>query len=257
MSAPRPTVAVVGGIGASTSVLRRYATTIEELAGLPTRVIAADFSLHHLGSDVGAVFLARADHERVLMAREVMRGVPVVTDHDTSGIALTAALLTTLSRAGRAPHLSQVVVAGARTMPTFTQLLLVAGIGHVTAWNPADALTYPLLRTASGADAVINLFGGGGRYAWPRHNIPAVIVPDPARDPLLALPGLLRALTSHQGAAPTLGVHRDCALALAQAAPDGALLPRRPDHALVERIAGAATLALRPLPLPDQQGETR
>ncbi|GAB2864396.1 hypothetical protein [Lentzea nigeriaca] len=243
-----PVVAVVGGIGATTAVLRRYANAIEELAGLPTRVIATDYGLHRVEPDVGAVFLARAEPERVLMAREVMRGIPVVTDHDTAAIALAAALLTTLRRADRAPHLSQVVVAGARTMPSLTQLLLIAGIGHITAWNPSDAMAYPLLRVASGADAVINLVGGGGRYAWPRHNVPAVIVPDPARDPLLALPGLLQALTRSPGATPTLDVHRDCALALAQAAPESALLPRKPDASLVEQVAVAATLALAAVP---------
>jgi hypothetical protein len=250
-------VAVVGGIGASTTVLRRYADTVEELTGLPVQVIATDYSLHSLDSRVGAVFLARADPERTRRAREVVTGVPVVTEQDTAAIALTAALLTTLARAGRAPSLSRVVIAGARTMPALSHLLLVAGIGDVTTWNPADALAFPLRRIASGADAVISLVGGGGRYAWPRHGIPAVIVPDPARDPVLALPGLVRALTEHPGAKPALGVHRACAVALAQATAPGDLLPRRPDRALTERIAEAASLALHPVPVPDEQGELR
>jgi malate dehydrogenase (oxaloacetate-decarboxylating) len=240
-------VAVVGGTGSTAAALRRYADTIEHLAGLRTRVIATDHRLRRLDPEVSAVFLVRADPARALAIRAVLGEVPVVTDHDTAAIALTAAVLTALGRAGRAPHLSQVVIAGARTMPTLSQLLLISGIGDITAWNPSDALTHPLLRIASGADAVINLVGGGGRYAWPRDNVPAVIVPDPARDPLLALPGLLQALLRNAPATPTLDVHRDCALALAQAAPANALLPRTPDQSLVERIADAATPALRRL----------
>src|SRR6185436_19452365 len=128
------------------------------------------------------------------------------------------------------PHTSGVVIAGAHTMPTLGQLLLAAGISDITTWNPADAFTFPLRRVAEGADAVINLVGGGGRFAWPRHAAPAVIVPDPGRDPSLALPGLVLALTRHPGARLTVEIQHACALALAAATPPGEQLPRRPDH---------------------------
>lgn len=235
-----PLVAVVGGIGATSTTLRRFAAAIEDLAGLRTRVVATDYGLHGLGADVSAVFLARTDLERAQRARDVLTGIPVVTDQDTAAIALTAAVLTTLSRAGRAPRLSRVVIAGANTMPVLSRVLLVAGIGDVTTWNPADALAFPLRRVAAEADAVINLVGGGGRYAWPRHGIPAVIVPDPARDPMLAAPGLLQVLARHPAAKLTLDVHHACALALAAATPPGDQLPRRPDQSLTRRIADAA-----------------
>jgi len=242
----RPVVAVLGGIGATTVKLRRYATVIEDLTGLSTMVIPSDYGLRGLRLDVGAVFLARTAPDRVPRVRNSVTGPPVITDQNTTAIALTAALLTTLSRAGRAPHASRVVIAGARTMPTLSQLMLTAGIGEVTTWNPADAFTFPLRRVAAGADAVINLVGGGGRFAWPRHVVPAVIVPDPGRDPLLALPGLALALTRYPDARLTVEVQHACVLALSAATPPGEQLPRRPDHTLVEQITDAATRALHP-----------
>lgn len=237
-------VAVVGGIGATTAVLRRYAAIVEDQAGLPTRVTASDYGLHTLPPDTGAVLLVRAAPERAQRARNSVVGVPVVTDQDTTAIALTAALLTTLTRAGRTPQTSRVVIAGANTMPMLNPVLLTAGIRDITTWNPADALAFPLRRIAADADAVINLVGGGGRFAWPRHAAPAVIVPDPARDPVLALPGLLQALAGHPHARLTPDVQHACAAALSAATPPGEQVPRRADESLTRQIADAATHAL-------------
>ena len=49
----------------------------------------------------------------------------------------------------------------------FFPVLLTAGMRDITTWSPADALAFPLRRIAADADAVINLVGGGGRFAWP------------------------------------------------------------------------------------------
>lgn len=246
MSAPSNdgVVAVVGGIAATTTVLRRYAAIVEDEAGLPARVIASDYGLHSLPPDTGAVLLVRATPEREQRARDSIVGVPVLTDQDTTAIALTAALLTTLTRAGNAPETSRVVIAGASTMPLLNPVLLAAGIRDITTWNPVDALAFPLRRIAADADAVINLVGGGGRFAWPRHAAPAVIVPDPARDPLLALPGLLRALSRHSRARLTPDVQHACAIALSAATPPGEQVPRRADETLTRQIAEFATDAL-------------
>jgi malate dehydrogenase (oxaloacetate-decarboxylating) len=237
-------VVVVGGIGATTAVLRRYATLVEEQAGLQTRVIASDYGLYNLPDGTSAVLLVRATPEREQRARDSIMGIPVLTDRDTTAIALTAALLTTLARAGRTPETSRVVIAGANTMPLLNPVLLTAGVRDVTTWNPADALAFPLRRIAANADAVINLVGGGGRFAWPRHTAPAVIVPDPARDPMLALPGLLHALTQHPHARLTPDVQHACAVALSAATPPGEQLPRRPGDTLTRQVAGFATDAL-------------
>ena len=237
-------VAVVGGIGATSAVLRRYAALVEEQTGLPTRVIASDYGLHNLPASISAVLLVRATPEREQKARDSIVGIPVLTDQDTTAIALTAALLTTLTRAGRTPETSRVVIAGANTMPLLNPVLLTAGIRDITTWNPADALAFPLRRIAADADAVINLVGGGGRFAWPRHAAPAVIVPDPARDPMLALPGLLQALTRHPHARLTPEVQHACAVALSAATPPGEQLPRRADDTLTRQVAEFAADAL-------------
>ncbi|WP_156213151.1 hypothetical protein [Lentzea aerocolonigenes] len=244
MTANRAVVAVVGGIGATTTVLRRYATLVEEQAGLTARVIASDYGLHILPAGTSAVLLVRATPDREQKARDLITDMPVLTDQDTTAIALTAALLTTLARAGRAPETSRVVIAGANTMPRLNPVLLTAGIRDITTWNLADALAFPLRRIAADADVVINLVGGGGRFARPRHASPAVIVPDPARDPMLALPGLLHALTQHPHARLTPDVQHACAVALSAATPPGEQLPRRPDDALTHQVADFATDAL-------------
>lgn len=244
MTADRAVVAVVGGIGATTAVLRRYAAVVEEQAGLPAHVIASDYGLHSLPPGTSAVLLVRATPERAQKARDSVIGIPVLTDQDTTAIALTAALLTTLTRAGRAPQTSRVVIAGANTMPMLNPVLLTAGIRDITTWNPSDALAFPLRRIAANADAVINLVGGGGRFAWPRHAAPIVIVPDPARDPVLALPGLLHALTRHPHARLTPEVQHACAVALSAATPPGEQVPRRADDTLTRQVAESATDAL-------------
>ncbi|MET8761903.1 hypothetical protein [Lentzea sp. NPDC004782] len=244
MTAERAVVAVVGGIGATTAVLRRYAALVEEQAGLATKVIASDYGLHNLPTGTGAVLLVRATPEREQRARTSVVGVPVLTDRDCTAVALTAALLTSLGRAGRTPETSRVVIAGANTMPLLNPVLLAAGIRDITTWNPADALAFPLRRIAADANAVINLVGGGGRFAWPRHAAPAVIVPDPARDPVLALPGLLQALTRHPRARLTPEVQHACAVVLSAATPPGEQLPRRIDETLTRQVAEFATDAL-------------
>jgi malate dehydrogenase (oxaloacetate-decarboxylating) len=244
LTAQPAVVAVVGGIAATTSVLRRYAALVEELTGLPTRVIASDYGLPTLLAGTSAVLLVRATPEREHKARAGVAGIPVLTDRDCTAIALTAALLTTLGRAGRTLETSRVVIAGANTMPLLNPVLLTAGIRDITTWNPADALAFPLRRIAANADAVINLVGGGGRFAWPRHAAPAVIVPDPARDPVLALPGLLHALTRHPHARLTPEVQHACAVALSAATPPGEQLPRRPDDTLTRQVADFAADAL-------------
>jgi len=244
LTAERAVVAVVGGIGATTAVLRRYAALVEEQAGLATRVIASDYGLHALPAGTSAVLLVRATPEREQRARTSVTDVPVLTDRDCTAAALTAALLTSLGRAGRTPETSRVVIAGANTMPLLNPVLLAAGIRDITTWNPADALAFPLRRIAADATAVINLVGGGGRFAWPRHAAPAVIVPDPARDPVLALPGLLQALTRHPRARLTPEVQHACAVVLSAATPPGEQLPRRIDETLTRQVAEFAADAL-------------
>lgn len=245
--------AVADGAAAQ-SIVRRYATLIDHLAGLPVRVLSPDAGgaqhveaeLRDLPPDVGAIFLPHARPEFACQVRALTGGRPVLTDQDTTAIALTAALLTTLSRASRVPRASKVVIAGADTLPILGPLLMVCGVGDITTWNPADALAFPLRRVAAGAHVVVDLLDGTADLeSLAAHATPTVLAPESGRDPLLALPGLLRALTHIPGARLDVEVHHACALALVMATPPDERLPAGPDPALADQVADAATRALR------------
>jgi malate dehydrogenase (oxaloacetate-decarboxylating) len=241
-----------------TSVLRQEATLIQDLAGLSTRVISLDPDgsqriqevLDHLPSEVGAVFLTHTESHRALEAQSAVSR-PVVTDQDTTAIALSVALLTTLGRRGRAPQASRVVIAGAQSMPILCPLLMVAGLGDITSWNPGDAVAFPLHRIAAGTDAVIDVVGAtnlSGSSATAAE--PAVITPDEAVHSLLALPGLLRVLTQIPNAQLDVEVYLTCALALVMATPPDEDLPHS-DHALADRIVDAVATALQQIEPPN------
>ncbi|RSM85289.1 hypothetical protein DMH04_18570 [Kibdelosporangium aridum] len=233
-------------------MLHGYAALIHESTGLPTIVRPLDVgapqqlwtTLGALPTTVGAVFLPHVTPDRAHMARLAAGDTPVVTEHDTTAIALIAALMTTLTRAGRPLTFSRVVIAGANTMPVLSPLLVIAGIGDITTWNRADAGAFPLHRIATGAHAVIDL-AGGLTTAFDPLVQPAVITRDDLRVPLLALPGLLRALAQAPNVTLDVEVYYACALALVMATPPDERLPLGPDRALTRRVADAATQALR------------
>lgn len=242
-------VAIVGD-AAMASTLRRCSAVIEDLAGMRTHVLPLDFGAPHtaadalnaLPADVGVGFLSGAHREFACHVR-ALAGVPMVTDHDTIAIALTVSTLTTLARAGRRPRTSQVVIAGADTLPILCPLLMVAGIGSVITWNSADAYSFPLRRVVVGSDAVVNLLPSDTVGMGDME--PPVIAPDPDRDPLLALPGLLRAIVRTRAVRLDVEVHQACVFALVMATPPDELRPDGPDRVLTDRVAEAATTALR------------
>ncbi|MFL6119077.1 hypothetical protein [Actinophytocola sp.] len=259
---PRSTGRIVAVVGDPTTAAQahRYATLIHELAGLRSQVIllgrtgqrqVQDQPEHvQLPPGTGAVVLVGTPPDHILEPRDPADPVPVLVDQDIAAVAVTAALLTTLSRRGRAPRASRVVVAGADTLPMLCRLLVAAGIGDITTWKTKDAVAFPLRRVAEGVDAVIDLLG-----VWPAHGHatvdsgePAVIAPDAERDPLLALPGLVRATSqvarAEAAVALDVEVHLACALALVMATPSDQQLPPMPDRALADRVADAATHAL-------------
>lgn len=234
--------------GDTESVLRRYSTLIRDVAGLRTHALALDASvppqfeaaLRALPDEVGVLFLPTASSEFACRVRAVADSRPVLTGQDTTAIALAAALLTTLTRAGRAPRASQVVIAGADALPILCPLLVACGVGSVTTWSLADAEAFPLCRVTAGVDVVVNLLAR--ELAGPE---PAVIAPQHVRDPLLALPGLLRAMTRTPNAPLDVEVHHACTLALVMATPPEELLPHGLDRVLTEQVTDAATTALR------------
>ena len=164
------------------------------------------------------------------------RGGPaVLTDQDTTAIAVTASLLTALARADRAPTRSRVVITGAHTVPLLRPLLIAAGIGEIDSWNDSDAAGCGLTRFAYGADAVIDLIGRTPHLPVFGHIQPIVISPDTHSYGHLAVPGLLTAILRHPER--TVDLYYRCALALVAATPPHRLLP---DPDLVENIASAA-----------------
>ncbi|MEV4313520.1 hypothetical protein [Actinocrispum sp. NPDC049592] len=223
--------------------LMRYAALIEDFAGLRTWTTTvedgSETDLRGLPSDVGAVFLQRTPPGLTCRARALTRGLPVLTDQDIIAIALTAALLTATSQAGRTPRTSTVVIAGADALPVLCPLLMIAGFAEVTTWNPIDADIFPLRRITSGAHTIVDLLHGTIDLTAAE-----VIRLDSGQEAVLVLPGLLRALTHGRGARLDLHVHHACALALVMATPPDRQLPSRLDQDLTDQVTHAAAHAL-------------
>jgi malate dehydrogenase (oxaloacetate-decarboxylating) len=229
-----PAVAVLATDATPTGLLPACTAALEETSGLHTHVVTGTATI-----PPGARVLVLPGANRVLADELTTRtGLPTVTTEDTTAIAIAAALSTTLARAGRRPGASHVLIAGARTLPLLFPLIMLAEVGQVTKWEVADAAAFPLHRIAADADVVIDLVAatGGG---------PAVIRPDLDRDPLLALPGLVRALAKSPHRTPDIDVHQACALALVMATAPAETRPGRPDRALTDAVSAAAVAALR------------
>jgi malic enzyme len=232
------------------SVLAEYTELIHDLTGLPAHplmVTATDddhlaASLRGLPADIGAIALTHTDPARARAAQQTLRavgGLPVVTDEDTTAIALAAAVLTSLARAGSTPLASKVVIAGAEHLPGMCALLMAVGIGDIVSWREADAHVYPLYRVVHGADVVIDLLGAARELTGA-----TVITPDDPAGRLLALPGLLSAVVQTPVPVLDVSLYRVCALALAASTPRDRLLPDLADPAVTDNIAHAATQAL-------------
>jgi hypothetical protein len=242
-------------------VLRRWAALIHEQTGLVTRpiyVVGQDAEqlntgLRGLPSDIGAIVLICTDPAHYPTGTRSAQGGgskrPVLTDSAMAAVAATAALLTTLNRRGRSPKRSQVVIAGAATMPVLRPLLLAAGFGCVTSWDHRDATTFPLRWITRNATAVIDLLGCTRELAEATSDHPELITitPDKTSWALLALPALLPAVMTAQD--PKIGVedYHTCALALAATTPPDRLLPNPIQPALTSPVEQAGARAPAPL----------
>lgn len=237
-------------------VLADYAELIHDLTGLPAHPLTATAtdadhlaaSLRGLPADIGAIALTHTDPARARAAQQTLRavgGLPVVTDEDTTAIALAAAMLTSLARAGSTPSASKVVIAGAEHMPGLCVLLMAVGVGDIVSWREADAHVYPLHRVVHGAGIVIDLLGAARELTEAAgRSRPTVIAPDDPAIHLLALPGLLSAVVRTSEPVLDVSLYRVCALALAASTPRDRLLPDLADPAVTANIAHAATQAL-------------
>jgi malate dehydrogenase (oxaloacetate-decarboxylating) len=93
-------------------------------------------------------------------------------------------------------------------------MLLDAGVGDITTWNPSDAVVFPLHHVVFGADAVIDLVDGLPSRTVDRRSGITVITRDDARSAPFAAAGLLRAALHTPGATFDVEVYCACALAL-------------------------------------------
>lgn len=246
------------------AALKADVRALRELAGLsavPVALTATDAAqlsagLRSLPTEVTAVFVTGTDPVRARTAQRDLActgGIPVVTEQDTTGIALAAAVLTTLARVGTTPHASQVVIAGADQLPLLTPLLIAAGIGDLVSWNQADAIGYPLAALTQRASVVVDLLGAVStltRAFGEDVPLPVIALDDPVAR-LLAVPGLLRAIR-HMAAVRTwadplhhLDLHYACARSLAALTPVDRLLPDMADPDLADAVARAATDVLQ------------
>lgn len=196
------------------------------------RQVAPDFP--------GGIYLLYADPARGIAVQTALNGaVAVITDRQTTAVALIAAALTTLARAGTAPAAGRLVIVGAERNPLVAALAVAAGIGEIDSWRPDDARNLPLGTLTHRGALVIDLLGvldslGPAAHRWqgdaPRAPIPVLAVGEPTTA-LLALPALLAA-TRHAGRRPGLGGHLVCAYALVACTPPDRVLPALSDPGL-------------------------
>jgi len=204
------------------------ADSTEELI-TAVRQVAPDFP--------GGIYLSYTDPARGIAAQAALNGtVAVITDRQTTAVALIAAALTTLARAGTAPAAGRLVIVGAERNPLVAALAVAAGIGEIDSWGPDDAHNFPLGTLSRRGAVVIDLLDplGPAAHRWqadaPDSSTPVLAVEEPTTA-LLALPALLAA-TQHAGRRPGLSGHLVCAHALVARTPPDQVLPALSDPGL-------------------------
>jgi malic enzyme len=236
-------------------LLSGHVTVIQELGGPPARPLLVNHAedprqlctrLCPPRTDTGAVFLADMDPTRALIIQHCLgrtSAPPVISDHDTTATAITAAVLTTLSRAGRGPATSRIVLAGADELVLLGPLLTAAGFADITVWKQIDAPRFPLHRVARDADIVVDLANEVAHPPAGNDPAPPVITYGDPVNPILALPGILRALVETSCPRVDVDMYLAAAGALVAATPPDRLLPS-PEPALTDGVAWAVGQAL-------------
>ncbi|WP_143271396.1 hypothetical protein [Amycolatopsis echigonensis] len=235
-----------------TATLRDGAELISGLARVPVRptvILASDAAglaagIRALPADIGAVLLTRVAPAR---AREVQRELqdsharPLLTDEDVTAIALAAAAVDSLAKAGRRAHGSRVVLAGARDLPVLTSLLMATGVDDITTWNSSDATIFPLHNIVFGADLVIDLIGELPSSATRRLGGLTVITREDTGAAPYAAAGLLGAAVYAPGLAFDVEILRACAIALTDIPPSGRSVPFVKGIAVTRLVTDAVT----------------
>lgn len=196
--------------GMEATALLVTADNVEELTG----------ALRREAPRFRAMYLVHTNPARGCGAQAALNDtVPVITDRQTTAVALIASLLTALARAGTAPAEGRVVIAGAQRNPLVAALAVAAGVGEIDSWGPDDAHNFPLRTFARRGAVVIDLLG----VAALGPSTPVIAVDEPTTA-LLALPGLLAAARS-SGHAPGVTACLACARSLIKCKPAGQILP--------------------------------
>lgn len=223
-----PGATVLTGLLGSAALLRDYAgiaATALLVSAEDTEELIAD--LRRVAPDFSCAYLTLTDPARAAAAQAALAGtLAVITDQQTTAIALTAAMLSSLDRRGIGPAAGRVVIVGAERNPLLGALAVAAGIGEVDRWSLEDAHNFPLQSLARRGAIVIDLLGAA------RHRdaataagspTPVIALHDPTT-PLLALPHLLRTI-QRLGRPPDLAECLACARALVECTPPGQILP--------------------------------
>ncbi len=240
------------------SALHEWMALIPEQTGLKAHAVnmlggAAYLrsQLRALPSDVAGVVVidTHPDHLAPIYAWAQDRECAVFTGPVMTAVAAAAALLTSLTRQGKTPGCSRVVITGAASMPMLSRLLITSGVAEVTRWDHSDDTSFPLRSIASDADAVIDLLHCPRELAdtMSAHPELIVITPNSPDWAVLALPSLLDSVITASPPTVTLETCYAGALALVAATPGDRLLPHpvqmtppvgRQDRAKVSVVRG-------------------
>jgi hypothetical protein len=210
-------------IGMAATAVLVTADNVEELTA----------ELRRLAPGFGAVYLLHTDQVRARAAQHLLSDtVPVITDRQTTAVALVAALLTTLDRAGIAPAAGRVVIAGTERNPLVATLAAAVGIGEIDSWGLGDAPNFPLRRLTRRGAVVIDLLDSTA-LRGPVEALdppPLLVSADGPGAALAALPGLLAAART-SGHPPDVAACLACARALAELTPTDQAHPAPADSA--------------------------
>jgi malate dehydrogenase (oxaloacetate-decarboxylating) len=221
------------------SGLRSIASLLRERADIDAEAILLDpegieelaAQLGDLAAKFDVIYLVGVTRTRAQAAHSALHHPAwIITDWQTRAIALTAALLTTLTRMHHSTSASTVLIIGGDHHPEIAALAVAAGIGEVTSWTPHDAPCFPLSALARRATVVIDALGSANTRRQAAYMVlPPPIIALDDEQPLLALAELL---PTRRGTRSGSVAHRSyaCARELSARTPHDRLLPTL-DHA--------------------------